>query len=214
MLKVKRALFYYRNGIKEEPNSRDPLSHFSHANWADREETRVDEWGDTVKKIVPLTSSISVLVEKLKGWQWEKIHKESLRFLSKGPPESPSPASSCQYNEDPELVDDDDDFQDVSGRSEQDGCSTELVAHISDDNIEETPDCDDDHSNLPGDNILQEYSQGTQDDLLNFNDGDVYMKSEDDDEESITESDTEMHSVARPRVKWVGYYGDSELESD
>ncbi|KAF9494638.1 hypothetical protein BDN71DRAFT_1431581 [Pleurotus eryngii] len=214
MLKVKCALFYYQNSIKEEPNSRDPLSRFLHANWADCEETHVNKWGDTVKKIVPLTSFILVLTKKLKGWQWKKIHKESLQSLSKGPSKSPFPASSCQYNEDPELVDDDNNFQDISSKSKQDSHSTELVAHISDDNIEEMPDCDNNHSNLPGDNILQEYSQGTQDDLLNFNDGNVYMKSEDDDKESITESDTEMPSVACPQVKWVGYYSDSKLESN
>ncbi|KAJ8690415.1 hypothetical protein PTI98_011843 [Pleurotus ostreatus] len=116
---VKHSLFYYRSGVKKEPNPRDPLSHFSHANWADRQETCVNEWGDTVKKTIPLTSFIKNLVDQLDQKRWDKINAEA---LPKGPPESPSPPLSCDYEENPQLIDDSDDSQDDSD-IEEDGDS-------------------------------------------------------------------------------------------
>ncbi|KAG5219978.1 hypothetical protein IMY05_C4706000600 [Salix suchowensis] len=107
---VKRALFYYRSGVKEEPNPRDTLSHFSHSNWSDREETIIDDYGEPTTKLIPITSSIKSLVDQLSSEQWRKVIEEATQFTLKETDPLPSAAVS-EYNENPKLVDDDEDLQ-------------------------------------------------------------------------------------------------------
>ncbi|KAG5221585.1 hypothetical protein IMY05_C4372001300 [Salix suchowensis] len=91
-------------------NPRDTLSHFSHSNWSDREETIIDDYGEPTTKLIPITSSIKSLVDQLSSEQWRKVIEEATQFTLKETDPLPSAAVS-EYNENPKLVDDDEDLQ-------------------------------------------------------------------------------------------------------
>ncbi|KAG5221100.1 hypothetical protein IMY05_C4468000300 [Salix suchowensis] len=80
-LLIYQSALIFHSGIKEEPNPCDTLSHFSHFNWADHEEKTTDEYGNIVTKVIPTTSSITKLVNKLTPRQWEKIIKEAMHHF-------------------------------------------------------------------------------------------------------------------------------------
>ncbi|KAG5222781.1 hypothetical protein IMY05_C2125000500 [Salix suchowensis] len=186
-------------GIKEEPNPRDTLSHFSHSNWADHEEKTTDEYGNVVTKVVPTTSSITKLVNKLTDRQWEKIIEEAAQFTL-NETEPLSPVAISQYDEEPELIDDDDELQPQQSTSSN---ASTLATLANDFRPQPVP---------SGSGVAHS------DDLLDLNnfgssdDGDVDMSDNDKDLDSSTESDPEMPDFVASQsiIKWVSYDGDSD----
>ncbi|KAF9487942.1 hypothetical protein BDN71DRAFT_567884 [Pleurotus eryngii] len=216
---VKRALFYYRSGVKEEPTPRDTLSHFSHSNWSDREETIIDDYGEPTTKLIPITSSIKSLVDQLSSEQWRKVIEEATQFTLKETDPLPSAAVS-EYNENPKLVDDDEDLQPQPSSIDYDNPksqSTTSSSGLTYDNSQSQPTAGSSHS--ANDDFQSQPSPGelgaaARDDLYDFDYDDVNMveqSAEDHDgsDESVTESDAEMPAVARSTIRWVSYVGDS-----
>ncbi|KAF4594060.1 hypothetical protein EYR40_008859 [Pleurotus pulmonarius] len=204
---VKRALFYYRSGIKEEPNPRDTLSHFSHSNWADHEEKTTDEYGNIVTKVVPTTSSITKLVNKLTLRQWEKIIEEAAQFTLNETEPLPSVAIG-QYDEEPELIDDDDELQPQQSAGSNAGTPAIPAAHDNDFRSQPVPS----GSGLSHSDDLLDLDRSGSSDNGDYNDGDVEMSDNDQDSDSSTESDPEMPNFmpSQSIIKWVSYGGESD----
>lgn len=200
-------MFYYRSGIKEEPNPRDTLSHFSHSNWADHEEKTTDEYGNIVTKVVPTTSSITKLVNKLTLRQWEKIIEEAAQFTLNETEPLPSVAIG-QYDEEPELIDDDDELQPRQSAGSNAGTPAAPAAHDNNFRSQPVPS----GSGLSHSDDLLDLDHSGSSDNDDYNDGDVEMSDNDKDSDSSTESDPEMPNFmpSQSIIKWVSYDGESD----
>ncbi|KAG9218428.1 hypothetical protein CCMSSC00406_0007971 [Pleurotus cornucopiae] len=195
---VKRALFYYRSGVKEEPNPRDTLSHFSHSNWADHNEISIDKYGESITKLIPTTTCIQNLVKQLTERQWTMVNQEAVQFTLKETA-PPSPPTSGSYDENPKLIDDDSD-EDEDDAQPQQGPAP----------------CEDDFDGLQP-STDEPIDEGP-DDLLDFaaNTNMRYqsLPTDNEEDESVTESDNSgIPGAAQSQagIKWVRWDGD---ESD
>ncbi|KAF9489867.1 hypothetical protein BDN71DRAFT_249645 [Pleurotus eryngii] len=197
---VKRALFYYRSGVKEEPNPRDTLSHFSHSNWADHNEISIDKYGESITKLIPTTTCIQNLVKQLTERQWTMVNQEAVQFTLKETA-PPSPPTSGSYDENPKLIDDDSDEDEDDSQPQQVGPAP----------------CEDDFDDLQP-STDEPIDEGP-DDLLDFAGGNTNMRyqslpTDNEEDESVTESDNSgIPGAAQSQtgIKWVRWDGD---ESD
>lgn len=125
------------------------------------------------------------------------VNQEAVQFTLKET-EPPSPPTAGSYDEDPKLIDDDSDNDEDDSQPQQGPAPHE-------------DDFDDWQSHA------DEQVDGGPDDLLYFAGGDMNMRdpTDNEEEESITESDSEMPGAAPSQtgIKWVRWDGD-ESESD